>query len=621
MTRTQRSNLAAVAMFLLIALVVVGGMAWASRASLQLTEEQVTKGHQRKVDTAVWALAGYMAGIINSETARQWFEYEALQERPVVAVYTNDGRELDVEGAILRSSLVTEAPPYDWIDLYFQQAHTGELTSPQISNELGTWSDDHPQWNAAIDFRRRRTLAWLEKALPRINLQERLASLGNGKATQGAKTSAERPLDDEGTVADTKRTAGVASQERIQDFVRKSKTLRESQQGYVKPVDCVDPDGTSHQGHVHADASGGVPISCNPMVAFWIGKFADHDKLAFMRECHKGAEVFFQGFVGDWNMLKPRLLSEIRETFPSADLVPVLDDQEFSDTQIHNLPVRLVVAGIPGGAANMAWNEIRGTLLITWMSAAAVLLVAGWGLRNLVALTERRLQFAYGVTHELRTPLTTFRLYSDMLAAGLVPESAKQEYLETLDRESLRLTSLVEEVLEYARLENHKVKLNPTSTNAASCLSKISETLEKRCADHAIEPRTENAISNGTTLCTDVDLVNRIATVLVNNACRHARGIENATVLVRLGEEDAKIHLDVIDSGPGIDRADLRSIFKPFRRGHGADKAAQGGIGLGLALARSWAKLLGGRLELAARHHAELGGAHFRLTIPVRVKP
>ena len=61
-------------MFLLIALVVVGGMAWASRASLQLTEEQVAKGHQRKVDNAVWALAGYMAGIINSETARQWFD-------------------------------------------------------------------------------------------------------------------------------------------------------------------------------------------------------------------------------------------------------------------------------------------------------------------------------------------------------------------------------------------------------------------------------------------------------------------------------------------------------------------------------------------------------------------
>jgi signal transduction histidine kinase len=516
---------------------------------------------------------------------------------------------------------MTEAPPYDWIDLYFQQAHTGELTSPQVPSDSETWSDEHPQWNAALDFRRRRTLAWLEKVLPGINLQERLASLGTGRPAGQQETAAEGSLDDEGAAAVTERTAGAVSQEWIRDFDRKSQTLRESQKGYVKPVDCVDPDGTSHQGHAHADPSGGVPISCDPMAAFWVGKYGDRHKLAFMRECHKGAEVFFQGFVGDWKTLKAKLLSEIRGTFPNADLVPVLNEQEFSDTQIHNLPVRLVVAGIPGGAAKVAWNEIRGTLLITWTSAAAVLLVAGWGLRNLVALTERRMQFAYGVTHELRTPLTTFRLYSDMLAAGLVPESAKQEYLETLDRESLRLSSLVEEVLEYARLENHKVKLNPTTTNAASFLSKISETLDKRCADNAIEPRTENAISNGITLCTDVDLVNRIATVLVNNACRHARGVENATVLVRLGEEDAKFHLDVIDSGPGIDRADLRTIFKPFRRGRGADKAAQGGIGLGLALARSWAKLLGGRLELAARHHAELGGAHFRLTIPVRVEP
>ncbi len=91
-------------------------------------------------------------------------------------------------------------------------------------------------------------------------------------------------------------------------------------------------------------------------------------------------------------------------------------------------------------------------------------------------------------------------------------------------------------------------------------------------------------------------------------------------MLVRLGSEDGALQLDVIDSGPGINRADARAIFRPFRRGRGADKAAQGGIGLGLALARSWANLLGGRLELMARHHPQYGGAHFRLTIPAQVR-
>jgi len=244
-----------------------------------------------------------------------------------------------------------------------------------------------------------------------------------------------------------------------------------------------------------------------------------------------------------------------------------------------------------------------------------VLILAAWGLRNLVALTERRMQFAYAVTHELRTPLTTFRLYSDMLSAGLVPETSKQEYMDTLNAESLRLSSVVEDVLEYARLENHKIKLNPCETDGESLLAVISESLTKRCQANGIEARAENMIANGQRLRTDVDLVNRIASVLVSNACRYARGGENAFVLVRLEGDESHIDLHVIDSGPGIDRTDARTIFRPFRRGRRTEPA-RGGIGLGLALARSWAQLLGGRLELAAGRHPKHGGAHFHLAIP-----
>ena len=74
--------------------------------------------------------------------------------------------------------------------------------------------------------------------------------------------------------------------------------------------------------------------------------------------------------------------------------------------------------------------------------------------------------------------------------------------------------------------------------------------------------------------------------------------------------------IDVVDTGKGIDRTDARRIFKPFRQGRGAADDARGGIGLGLALARSWARLLGGRLELIDRSHPEHHGAHFRLTVP-----
>jgi signal transduction histidine kinase len=203
-----------------------------------------------------------------------------------------------------------------------------------------------------------------------------------------------------------------------------------------------------------------------------------------------------------------------------------------------------------------------------------------------------------------------------MLSAGLVPEESKQEYLDTLNQESIRLSKLVEEVLEYARLENHKVNLHVTETDGDSMLRVVGETLEKRCEENGIEARTKNDIPPTKPLRTDINLVNQIAGVLVNNACRHALGSDHPTVSLELHSDNGKLQLEVVDSGSGVEPADARRIFRPFRRGSDADKAARGGVGLGLALARNWATLLGGKLELVARHDSQLNGACFRLTIP-----
>ena len=91
----------------------------------------------------------------------------------------------------------------------------------------------------------------------------------------------------------------------------------------------------------------------------------------------------------------------------------------------------------------MGWGAVLFAVL-----AAAVLL------HGVMTLSERRAAFVSSVTHELRTPLTTFRMYAEMLARGMVPDAERrQEYYETLQSESERLTLLVENVLAYARLE------------------------------------------------------------------------------------------------------------------------------------------------------------------------
>src|SRR5690606_2621240 len=92
-------------------------------------------------------------------------------------------------------------------------------------------------------------------------------------------------------------------------------------------------------------------------------------------------------------------------------------------------------------------------LVITWIAVLAAVVAGGLILRASMRLAERRGRFVSAVTHELRTPLTTFRRYSDMLAEGAIPdEGRRQEYLRTLQAESQRLGTIVENVLEYARL-------------------------------------------------------------------------------------------------------------------------------------------------------------------------
>lgn len=632
MRSSRRNQLGAVAVFAMIAVTVVGGMAWATVSSFRLAKKNVNEEHERRISRAVLEMSSYMAGILNAETWREQIEYRALYERAPLMAFGPGNVEVNATRVLLPSQLAVSGPPKDWIDLYFQVDSQGVLTSPNHPDDPSVWLPEHGRTFATPDHRTHAVWDWLKGTLPGFNLHERIACICSPEPN-ASRTAADKQGS---AVAPGLRNPPECNcpMRGGPEYLERQRRFREGQTSYLPPVTCIEPgmagrnagrlvnmhdEGAEDDG---ASGTGGIQVASDTIGAFWLGEGPEgHQKLAFVRAVHMDADTLYQGFVGDWSRLKPELLRQIEEPFPVADLQPVLSDDAdpgaaLDTAQMFNLPVRLTVPDFSEGASIAAWRKVRGTVIAMWLAAGAVLAVAGLGLRNLVGLTERRMQFAYAVTHELRTPLTTFRLYSDMLSAGLVGEESKQEYFDTLNRESMRLSSLVEGVLEYARLENQKVRLNPTDTDGPGLLRVVGETLETRCRDNGITPRTENLIANGRRIRTDVDVVSRIAGVLINNACRHARGKPGAEVLVQLDAADGRFLLDVIDTGPGIDRADARAIFKPFRRGRRADQAAQGGIGLGLALARNWAQLLGGRLELTARHDPRLGGAHFRLMIP-----
>ncbi len=245
---------------------------------------------------------------------------------------------------------------------------------------------------------------------------------------------------------------------------------------------------------------------------------------------------------------------------------------------------------------------------------AVALFAVGLGGWSLINLSERRIRFVSAVTHELRTPLTTLRLYLDMLLGGLVrDEKQRQEYLETLHAEADRLTRLVGNVLDFSRLENQQPRLNRTPIEAATLLDQVRETWETRCRHADKELVVENHSARSRAGDTDADLLQQMLGNLIDNACKYSRGAEDRRIWLRARRENGRVVFEVEDRGPGVPVGERRTIFRAFRRGHNADVTA-GGVGLGLALARRWATLLGGQLTLGPVP-AE-GGACFQVWLP-----
>jgi signal transduction histidine kinase len=638
-SRTSKRN--AILGFLLITALVLGGMTWATVSTLRLAradlEARVREEHQRHLEkrrqqirSAISRVEDVYKFVLAVENGRPYRHYVAYSNPP--AARGQDGVPVNPRSVYLESPLV-EGRSADWIDFYFQIDPEGLWTSPQIIDPSSRFSEPLAEQEEYYIGLIQDRLCHLSESLPCPILRPRVTAIYELQYGAAHEAGVLAGLGPDETDFEEQPPLAVHSKTSNWQAARRKNLLTQQlgklAQSSCEPADVVQ-SAIREGAFIIDEIAATVEASVEPkgLVPFWWpAPSGNHDLLMFIREVRADDEQFYQGFTVRWDMLKPKLIAALEDSgifrrwFPGANLEIVADarpEDYLDETFIDSLSVRLTVPDppqVPMVASGAAWQSVRGTLLTTWLAAIGILIVAGIGFRNLVALTERRLQFAYAVTHELRTPLTTFQLYADMLAAGLVPEQSKQEYLETLNQESHRLADLVEGVLEYARLENHKVRLNPVDTDSGALVGFLREKLEEQCKRNDVRLVVENEIENGHSIRTDTELVGQIIGVLVSNACRYARGSRDPMIMIHLARQDHGLQFDVIDSGRGIERSDARQVFKPFRRGEKAKASALGGIGLGLALARTWARLLNGRLELAARSHPKLGGAHFRLTV------
>ena len=246
------------------------------------------------------------------------------------------------------------------------------------------------------------------------------------------------------------------------------------------------------------------------------------------------------------------------------------------------------------------------------LAVAAVAMV----LRGMMALSERRASFVSSVTHELRTPLATFKLYSEMLADGMVKEEAKkQQYLETLTGEADRLGHLVENVLSYSRIERGKGPAAASAVPVSDLLHRVEPRLNQRAMMAGMDFAVD-AVPDVTALAlrTDAGAVEQILCNLVDNACKYGRreGTSGKVELV-VTKERRRICFAVRDYGPGIASGEEKKLFLPFHKSAREAAHSKPGVGLGLALCRRLAVELRGTLEIDRTWRQ---GASFILKLP-----
>jgi signal transduction histidine kinase len=340
------------------------------------------------------------------------------------------------------------------------------------------------------------------------------------------------------------------------------------------------------------------------------------DMLLLARRAPGAGPAVVQGCWLDWEAIRSELLATIADLLPESDLALAQSAEADASRMLASLPARLLPGALPA-AAGSGLSPVQMALVVAWaamvLAAAAVAVLLG----GVITLSERRASFVSAVTHELRTPLTTFRMYSEMLADGMVPgEEARRGYLQTLRVEADRLTHLVENVLAYARLERGGLGNRIQQVDAGELLAQITGRAAERARQCGVELLVESPPeARQPQVLADPSAVEQILFNLVDNACKYAANSANAPLEISARVEGNFWRLRVRDRGPGI-AAEVRArLFQPFSKSaHDAAQSAPG-VGLGLALCRRLARDMHGELRLETPPG---GGAAFVLSLPAR---
>jgi signal transduction histidine kinase len=251
-------------------------------------------------------------------------------------------------------------------------------------------------------------------------------------------------------------------------------------------------------------------------------------------------------------------------------------------------------------------------------SMVALLLMAigmgGWlivqDFKRELRLARQKTDFVSNVSHELKTPLTSIRMFTELLAEGRVEEPEKQrQYLKIIGAETARLTRLINNVLDFARMERGERKYEFHLCNLAEIAREIVESYRPQLEQHGFS--VNGKIEGEAFVDGDCDSLKQVLLNLISNAEKYSR--ERKELEVNLKREAEFVEVEVSDRGIGIPKGAEEKIFAKFYRAHDALSSGVQGSGLGLTLARQIARAHDGEVRFRRRQG---GGSTFTLRLP-----
>ena len=252
---------------------------------------------------------------------------------------------------------------------------------------------------------------------------------------------------------------------------------------------------------------------------------------------------------------------------------------------------------LPAGAGAGVLGWVTLVLLLVFLGGFTAMYRVGLSQIN---LARQQQDFVASVSHELKTPLTSIRMYGEMLKEGWADEEKRQRYYEFIHDESERLSRLISNVLQLARISRNEPQFDMQQVAVAELMSNTESKISSQVERAGFELRfVQDESVNDATISIDEDCFTQIIINLVDNAIKFSKDAADKAVEVRSKRvANGQIVFSVRDFGPGVPRDQMKKIFELFYRSESELTRETVGTGIGLAIVYQLTTAMGGSVDL-----------------------